>query len=150
MASSSLLCLHMRSRSPALPQCVCTPCTTDDSPHRRVCNSANCEPQTLPVALDEQLIPLRSSSRPLRELLSQLPILHIMPHLCSKSAFDVCKRACSARASSCLTSKESALLWQDRRSSHFISKTFSRLAQIHGSLFILAGQSTKLLAAEDF
>ena len=75
----------------------------------RFCNSANCELIsalcTAPLAL-------------LRELLSQLPSLHIKPHLCSKSAFDVCKRACSARASSSLTSKESALLRQDRLSSH--------------------------------
>ena len=31
-----------------------------------------------------------------------------------------------------------------------ISKTFLHLAQIHGSLFVLVCQSTKLLAAEDF
>ena len=36
------------------------------------------------------------------------PSLHIEPHLCSMSAFAVRKRACSARASSRLTSKESA------------------------------------------
>ena len=61
----------------------------------------------LPVALDEQLIPFAQLLRPLRELLSP-PASHMKTHLCSKSAFDVCKHACSARASSSLTSKESA------------------------------------------
>ena len=98
----------MRSRSPALSQCVCTPCTTEDSPHRRgsaILQTVNSS-RKLPVALDEQLIPFA-------QLLSQLSRLHMKPHLCSKSAFDVCKRASSARASSSLISKESALLWQD-------------------------------------
>ena len=70
----------------------------------------------LPVALDEQLIPFAQLLSPAARA-PQLPRLHIKPHFCSKSAFDVCKRACSAHASSSLISKESALLWQDRLSS---------------------------------
>ena len=102
----------------------------------------------LPVVLDEQLIPLRSSSRPLRELLSQPPA---SPHEATPLLEVSIRRlqACVLCASLLLSDLQ-GVCPLEAGSSVFplISKTFSRLAQIHGSLFILACQSTKLLTGE--
>ena len=72
----------------------------------------------LPVALDEQLIPFAQLLLPAARASLATPASTHKAHLCSKSASDVCKHGCSARAPSSLTSNESALLRQDRLSSH--------------------------------
>ena len=104
----------------------------------------------LPVVLDEQLIPFAQLLSPAARAPLATPA---SPHEATPLLEVSIRRlqACVLCASLLLSDLQ-GVCPLEAGSSVFplISKTFSRLAQIHGSLFILACQSTKLLTAKDF